>query len=58
MMLILAYDAYFFKKDSSDACQKGPKRLSGTKHHDAYKIKMSVQRKKVTPIYNSVENLY
>ena len=36
MMLILAYDAYL-KKDSSDACQKGPKRLSGTKHHDAYK---------------------
>ena len=36
MMLI------FFKRLSSDACQKGPKRLSGTKHHDAYKIKMSV----------------
>ena len=37
MMLILAYDAYFLKRLSSDACQKGPKRLSGTKHHDAYK---------------------
>ena len=42
MMLILAYDAYFLKKDSNDACQKGPKRLPGTKHHDAYKKKMSV----------------
>ena len=28
MMLILAYDAYFFKKAQKD---------SGTKHHDAYK---------------------
>ena len=25
MMLILAYDSYFEKKDSSDSCQKCPK---------------------------------
>ena len=47
MMLILAYDSYFEKKDSSDSCQKMPKRLSAPKNHDSYKKNECIVVKKV-----------
>ena len=39
MMLILAYDSYFEKKDSQVILVKNAQRLLATKNHDSYKKK-------------------